>query len=197
VNPCSAPIEHKRCPDAGLSLIELIVAVVVSTIVLAGIATVFVNSWLAQSDVLSTSEATNRGQLVSSAVEKAMRNALHFEVFEGAVTQANGSELRVRTTLPGDLECQAFHVADGVAEMKSSNSRVDLAGWGSWLDVTNYDAFVVNVKAPTTGAFRQTPTTGAGTTLTYDFAVRTDSAPVKFTGEVSIRAAEAGTGGCW
>ena len=108
-----------------------------------------------------------------------------------------GSELRVRTTLPGELECQAFHIADGVAEMKSSTSNVHLATWGSWLDVTNYDAFVVNVEAPTAGSFSQTPTTGVGTTLAYNFAVETDSAPVDFNGEVSVRAGEAGTGGCW
>jgi Tfp pilus assembly protein PilW len=197
VKPCSAPIEHEGCPDAGLSLIELIVSVVVSIIVLVGIATVFVNSWLTQSDVLSTSEATNRGQLVSSAVEKAMRNALYFEVLEGSVQQASGSELRVRTTLAGELECQAFHIADGVAEMKSSDSDVHLATWGSWLDVTNYDAFVVNVNAPGVGTFSQTPTTGVGTTLIYNFAVDTDSAPVNFNGEVSVRAGETGNGGCW
>ena len=86
MNPRNAiPVDGGRGKDAGLSLIELIVSVVVSMIVLAGIATVFVNSWLAQSDVLSTSEATNRGQLVGSAVEKAMRNALYFEVLEGGV----------------------------------------------------------------------------------------------------------------
>jgi hypothetical protein len=126
-----------------------------------------------------------------------MRNALYFEVLEAGVKQVNGSELRVRTTLAGELECQAFHIADGVAEMKSSNADVNLATWGSWLDVTNYDAFVVNVEAPGAGTFSQTPTTGVGTTLTYNFAVETDSAPVNFNGAVSVRAGEAGNGGCW
>jgi Tfp pilus assembly protein PilW len=187
--------------SGGFSLVELIVAIAVSMIVFAGIATVLVNSWLAQKNVLSTSEATNRGQLVSSSIEKAMRNARYFEVHN------SGSELWVRTTfdkdanndgvVDDDRHCQMFHIADGVAEMKSSNADVDLAAWGSWLDVTNYDAFVVNVKAPTAGAFGQTPSTGVGTSLTYNFSVRTDSAPVRFSGEASIRAGEVGNGGCW
>jgi Tfp pilus assembly protein PilW len=58
----AAPVEGEQGPDAGLSLIELIVAVVVSMMVVAGIASVFVNSWLAQSDVLSTSEASLSAQ---------------------------------------------------------------------------------------------------------------------------------------
>jgi Tfp pilus assembly protein PilW len=191
---------HHR-DDAGLSLIELVVAIVVSMIVFAGIATVLVNSWLAQKNVLSTSEATNRGQIVSSSIERAMRNALYFEVHN------SGSELWVRTTfdkdgnsdgvVDDDRHCQMFQIVDGVAAMKSSNADVDLDAWGSWLDVTNYDAFVVNVTTPSAGAFGQTPTTGVGTTLTYDFSVRTDSAPVKFSGQASIRAGEVGNGGCW
>lgn len=183
--------------DSGLSLIELIIGIVVSTVVLVGIASVLVNSWLAQSDVLSTSEATNRGQIVGSSIEKAMRNALYFEVLEGGVKQASGSELRVHTTLDGDFKCQAFHIADGVADMRFSDSRVDLAAWGSWLDASDYGLFAVNVEVPAAGGFSQTPTAGVGSTLAYEFSVETDSAPVNFAGEVSIRAAEAGNGGCW
>ncbi|KQP71017.1 hypothetical protein ASF40_04130 [Microbacterium sp. Leaf288] len=187
--------------EAGMGLIELVIAAIISLIVLGGIATILVNSWLTQSDVLSTSEATNRGQLVSSTLEKAMRNAVYFEIHGG------GSEVWVRTTFDKDLNgdgvvddelhCQAFHIANGVAEMKSDNLDVASAAWSTWLDVTDYGAFVVNVQAPSVGAFRQTPTTGAGTTLFYSFSVATDSAPVKFAGEVSIRAGEAGDGGCW
>ena len=66
--------------QAGVTLIELIVGILVSTIVLIGVGTILVNAWLTQNDVLSTSEATNRGQLLSSAVEKAMRNGLYFDV---------------------------------------------------------------------------------------------------------------------
>ena len=54
----------------------------------------------AQNDVLSTSEATNRGQLVSSSVEKAMRNALYLEV---EVTAAD-RELWVHTSFDDGLD---------------------------------------------------------------------------------------------
>lgn len=177
--------------DAGLTLIELIVGIVVSTIVLAAVGTIFINSWLTQNDVLSTSEATNRGQLMGSSIEKAMRNALYFEV------KASGSELWVRTTFSDSRHCQAFRVSDGMAETKSDATSVAAGPWGTWLDVADYDSFEVNVVVPAAGAFTQTPSTGTGTSLDYDFSVDTDSAPVQFSGDVSIRAGEAGNGGCW
>ena len=185
----SAPVpDEAPGDDDGLTLIELIVGLLVSTIVVVGVATILVNSWLTQNDVLSTSQATNRGQLVSSAIEKAMRNALYAQVLGG------GSELWVRTTFTDDRRCQAFHIADGVAEMKSDAVDVASAAWGRWLDVAEYDHFVVNVDAPPAGVFSPT---GVATTVNYDFAVKTDSAPVQFSGEASIRAGQTGSGGCW
>ena len=119
--------DESRHDEMGLSLIELIVGILVSSIILVAIATVLINSWLTQSDVLSTSEATNRGQVVSSSIERAMRNALYFE--------ASGSELWVRTTFADERHCQAFRIAEGVAEMKSDSTSVAAGAWGRWLDV--------------------------------------------------------------
>lgn len=172
--------------DAGLTLIELIVGIVVSTIVLIGVGTIMINSWLAQNDVLSTTEATNRGQFVSSSIERAMRNALDFEV------RAGGSQLWVHTTYTDHRECQAFQLTDGVAEMKMGAPSIDALAWGRWLDAADYSGFEVDVNVPGTGAFAQ-----SGDTLEYDFSIATDSAPVQFSGEASIRAGEEGSGGCW
>jgi type II secretory pathway pseudopilin PulG len=177
--------------DDGLGIVELIVAIAVSTIILFGIASVLINSWLAQSDVLSMSQATNRGQIVSTSIERAMRNALYFEV------QSSGSELWVRTAFDDDRRCQAFHIDDGVAEMKTHATSVSTEAWSRWLDVAEYDQFQVNVTSPALGVFTQTPAAATGATLDYDFEVKTDSAPVQFSGVISIRAGEVGAGGCW
>ena len=64
----------------GLGLIELIVALLVSTIVLIAVATILVNSWLTQQDVTSTTQATTRGQLIGQSIERAMRNAVAFDI---------------------------------------------------------------------------------------------------------------------
>ncbi len=66
------------------------------------IATIFVNSWRTQEQVTSVTQATNRGQVVGSTIERAMRNALYFDVTE------SGTVLRVRTSLDGEPEVSGF-----------------------------------------------------------------------------------------
>ncbi len=66
--------------DAGLGLIEFIVAILVSTIVLVGVGTILISSWLHAAGCDQQTQATNRGQLISSAVERAMRNGIAFQV---------------------------------------------------------------------------------------------------------------------
>jgi len=177
--------------DYGLGLIELIVAVVVSTIVLAGIATVLINSWLTQNDVMSTSEATNRGQLVSAAIERAMRNATDFKTEDG------DTELWVHTVYdtPKDADlrtCQAFDLGGGKAQMKRAVANLGAAAWGTWID-DSQQSWVVLVR-PTDGKpmFQKD-----GRVLSYAFEIATDSAPVKFQGEVSLRATATGGTPCW
>ncbi len=172
--------------DEGLGLIEVIVALLVSTIVLIGVGTILINSWLTQQDVTSTTQATNRGQLISSAVERAMRNGIAFQV-----TGANGSELWVWTSLTPAAQCQGFRLTDGHAQMKTSTGALGAsADWPEWQD----------------GIRQRTTTSGspidffteAGRTVSYTFDIRTDSAPVRFGGEASTRyASSGGVNPCW
>jgi Tfp pilus assembly protein PilW len=182
------PRDTKEADDFGLGLIELLVGILVSTIVLIGVGTILVNSWLTQSDVLSTSEATNRGQLVSSSVEKAMRNALFFDVRPG------GTELVVHTSFTGNRQCQAFHLADDIAEMKTSEIDIDLQAWGTWLEAdTDRGWQALVAQSGSTPFFVKT-----GETLTYTFDIETDSAPVRFRGEASTRSVGTwGSSPCW
>ena len=78
----------------------MIVALLVSTVVLIAVATILVNSWLTQQDVTSTTEATNRGQLIGQSIERAMRNAVAFDI------SPDGRMLRVHTTLGGDANAR-------------------------------------------------------------------------------------------
>jgi prepilin-type N-terminal cleavage/methylation domain-containing protein len=168
--------------DRGLSLIELIVAILVATIVLAGVATVLINSWFTQNDVLSTSEATNRGQLISASIERAVRNAEWFE------PNFAGTELLVHTTfndpaLNDPRTCQAFSLGSGKAKMKNAPKDLDSVDWGTWIDDSAQAWDVEVAQSGSTPIFVQN-----GRTLVYTFQLDTESAPVRFQGEVTMRA---------
>ena len=154
--------------DDGLSLIEVIVALLVSTIVLLAIADHLVNSWRTQNDVISTSEATNRGQVVSSSIERAMRNALFFEV------SPDGTQLMVHTSLAAPKTCQAFRLADEVAEIKVAGSNLGSKAWGTWLEADSTRSWQTLVRQSGTTPFFQRNSE----TLTYTFDIETDAAPL-------------------
>ncbi len=170
--------------DAGLSLIELIVSLLVSTIVLLGTATVLVNSWLTQADVTSTTQATTRGQLMGATIERAMRNAKDFVV---APSDDSATELRVWTSLGGDKTCQAFRLDVGQARIASSASTLPAVGaWGNWQ---------VGVQQQGTQPFFQR----VGNTVIYTFELETDSAPVPISGQAKMRTIHdpGETSPCW
>ncbi|WP_347979141.1 prepilin-type N-terminal cleavage/methylation domain-containing protein [Microbacterium sp. ProA8] len=158
--------------ESGLTLIELIIALVVSAIVVAAAATILVNSWLAQEDVTSTTEATTRGQLMGSTIERAMRNAKDFTV---APNDDDGTELRVWTSLGGSLTCQGFQLAVGEARIATSSGSLPVVGnWGVW---------DVGVAKQGSKPFLQR----SGNTVTYSFELATDSAPVPISGQAKMR----------
>ncbi|WP_109209219.1 MULTISPECIES: prepilin-type N-terminal cleavage/methylation domain-containing protein [Microbacterium] len=191
---------HEPVPthrDAGMTLIELIVGIIVSMLVLGGIATVLINSFITQNSVLSTSEATNRGQLVGSAVEKAMRNAVYSTVTSG------GTVLLVETTFdaPGDTRhCQAFRLADKTAQTASSATDITVPAWGTWLEDDAARQWTVLVRQNgSTPFFAQTDPTQPNGGVRYVFDIETDSAPVVFRGEVrpEWQPAAGGDATCW
>ena len=169
--------------DAGLGLIELIVAMVVASLVIAAAATILVNSWLTQQDVTTTTQATNRGQVMGAMIERAVRNAKAMRVYPA---DDAGTELRVWTTLGGGLECQGFQLTSGQARLTTTAGSVlpVASSWGEWDSTViqhGSEPFFVRV----------------GDTLTYTFDLATDSAPVQFSGEVAARYVEVGGSPCW
>jgi len=92
--------ERKDSDESGLTLIELVIymtlAVVVGTIVVS----MFIGTLKGQDQVTSTTQATTRGQVAATTIEKAMRNATAFAIADG------GNTLQVLTTL--EQPCQQF-----------------------------------------------------------------------------------------
>lgn len=169
-----------RRDDAGVSLVELIVYVLLTGIVVIATSMILINSISTQRDVTSVSEATNRGQSMGSTIERAMRNALAFEV-------TNENELRVRTSLHGSQQCQAFYLAAGNARLAQSSGALPVApsSWTVW-----------NTGVKKNGS--QPFFVQDGSTVIYTFDIETDSVPVRFAGEASIRSTTSGvTSPCW
>ncbi|GAA1948779.1 prepilin-type N-terminal cleavage/methylation domain-containing protein [Microbacterium deminutum] len=166
--------------DAGITFIELLVYLVLLGIFSAVFVTIFVNTWTAQASVSSQTRATMRGQLVSSEIERAMRNAVAFTI------SPDGSTLQVRTSLTGSRECQAFALSASGARMIVSTSPVTSSVWPIWQDRI--------AQSGTTPFFEPIDSTG----VTYTFDSTSDSAPVHFTGDANMRNAAEGTmAPCW
>ena len=165
--------------DEGFGIIELIVAIVVSGIILTAIASILVNSWKTQEDVLSVSESTNRGQLVGSMVERAVRNARFVDV------STDGTTLRVLTSLSGGLKCQGFAVIGGEVKV-SANAGTLPATWPVWAPPISPSNIAPYFAQSVDGV------------VTYKLDLDTDSSPVRISGAVVPRSALLLTnGGCW
>ena len=185
-----------RRDESGLGLIELIVAIVVSGIVLAVVATILVNSWSAQEKVLSVTRATNSGQVIGAAIERAVRNSVDLRITDAAdnpvATGGSGSVLWVRTSLGGAQRCQGFRLIEGAVQIGRSDTSKLLASkeWPEWSPS-------VKVGDPTTSF-----TLTLSKELTYAFSMSTDAAAVDFGGSIAIRsdplgAADKGVDACW
>ncbi|GAA1671364.1 hypothetical protein [Microbacterium lacus] len=172
--------ENRKADDDGLSLIELIVYFLIASIVVLATAAILVNSWTTQRNVTNVTEATNRGQVITSAVERAMRNAIAFDV------SADGSTLIVHTSLGSGLECQGFSLATGESRMTARSTALGASStWPVWQPGI--------AQRGSTPFFAET-----GATVKYTFDITTTAAPVRFGGQAAARSAATGVSApCW
>jgi hypothetical protein len=196
---------NRDLEDDGASLIELIIYTIVLGLLMTGISTMFVNMWLTQEQVDARTQATTHGQLVSSEVEKAMRNATGFKVTGG------GTTLLVQTSLAGAQKCQAFHFdpaggidGQGTLQMVLASAPAPLPSAGyAWQDgITSHtDATFAQFFTGVNAAGSPTVTNQIG--VHYSFAAKasdrsTDIGPVIFTGTGFARNSILGsTTTCW
>jgi len=166
--------------DAGVTLIELIMYMLIAAILSSLIVMMLVNTLKTQNNVISETTATTRGQLVASTLERSMRNALAFNV------SADGSTLLVRTSLDNNLVCQGFALAttSGAQFIQTSSALPASSTWPTWQS---------GVVAHGTTPFIAQTLNG----VSYSFDLKTNGAPVHFTGTVTARNLTGVTSPCW
>lgn len=176
----SAEDDSRLASDAGVTLIELIMYMIIGALLASVIVMMLVNTLRTQNDVMSETTATTRGQLVASTLERSMRNALAFSV------SADGSTLMVRTSLNNSLVCQGFALttSSGAQFTQTSTSLPASSTWPVW----------------------QTGVTKHGTTpfltqtlngVSYSFDLTTDGSPVHISGTTTARNLTGVTSPCW
>lgn len=176
--------ERTRSDDDGLSLIELVIYIVVLGIIMSGVIMIFVNTWRAQAAVTSQTEATSKGQLAASEIEKAMRNAIDFTVTDDT--------LLVNTSFTGDHKCQGFYVdSSGLHMALRAPSAGAATGWPVWQQA------VARV-----GGLPVFAALGSENGISYQFNATNESGATRFSGVAYMRnatrggATDEGMGGC-
>ena len=96
--------------DSGVSLVELIVAVVVAGLFVSMLAVMFANGWVAQKEATERDDATGHANLAASTLHGSVRNAATFRVAESgtrldAVVASQGATMT--------WECRAWKLSGG------------------------------------------------------------------------------------
>lgn len=113
--------------DDGLTLIELLVYIMIAGLIGTLVLTLFINMWQVERVVNDRTEATTRGQLIASQIERSVRNANGFTI------SAGGEQLQVSTSLGGSAACHGFFLNAGKAQMTVSTSPASAANtWPIW-----------------------------------------------------------------
>lgn len=118
--------------DAGMSLVELVVYLVVAVLVTLGITTIFASGVGANTQTRDRDAATGQAQLISRSIQTGIRNASDFTVTDDLL------RARVATGSSG-WRCEAWAIAaDGGLVYRTSATAItvpsDYAGWTTLAD---------------------------------------------------------------
>lgn len=159
-----------------MSMIEILVAMALMTIVAALAVITFTNIIESQDAVTSATQATTKGQVVTETINQAVRQA-------AAVKVTGGTRLDVRAT---DNTCRAWAVSGDTLRMTSSSTTISTSPstWAELADgidkISALDYF-----------------TAFGTGVTYNFAIEASNGSMNVTSSVVPRVPESGGTSCF
>ncbi|WP_435299992.1 PulJ/GspJ family protein [Timonella sp. A28] len=193
---------HHKSSEAGMSLVELIVYIVLVAIVGTLVTGLIINVFRVNTDVQLTSESSNNAQNLMDRVELTIRNATAYTVVPGTNSELLVAE--VRSTEQGlaqaevtrcvgiyfDYTTQNVHyvsdAANGGARSKTAAANPAVA--------TNWPIFLADVKK-TSGTPIFTPIAG-GTRVNFQVQPAALDRAIQLTSAIDARALGSSTGAC-
>ncbi|WP_345802271.1 hypothetical protein AAIB33_04020 [Microbacterium sp. AZCO] len=167
--------------DEGVTLIELIIYFLLSSIVVLTTAAILINSFTTERNVTSTTQATSRGQSLGAIVERSVRNAVAYEI------ASDGTWIKVRTTLGGTMKCQGIYLNTNEARFSQSATALPVSP-------TSWTLWTQGIKQQGTTRFFAE----SGERIVYTFDISTNGSAVRFTGDAEPRSVASGSSdGCW
>lgn len=118
--------------DDGMSLVELIVVILVSSLLLGLFAMTFINGWTSQQKAIARDTATGHADVLKTTMSDALRNATSIRV-SGSGTRLDAVVAKPAASFTGtwDWECRAWVVLDqSVRYSVGTTARgTDASGW--------------------------------------------------------------------
>ena len=123
--------------DDGVTLVELIIYIVVTSLFLGLLALMFVNGLRAQAQTTDRDSATGQSNVVSSSIQTSLRNATAF-----TITSANRALIAKVSTPGGGRECRAWVVTTGgdVRYRVAASGPISTSNTSTWTVLVDGDA---------------------------------------------------------
>nr|BFF11071.1 hypothetical protein GCM10025699_23740 [Microbacterium flavescens] len=122
--------------DDGVTLVELIIYIVVTSLFLGLLALMFVNGLRAQAQTTDRDSATGQSNVVSNSIQSSLRNATAF-----TITSANRALIAKVSTPGGGRECRAWVVTTGGdVRYRVAASAISTSDTSAWTVLVDGDA---------------------------------------------------------
>lgn len=189
-----------RDDESGMTLVELIVYMMLMTLVIVIVGSVFISGNRVQKDATSMADASNNAQLAAATLEGPLRNAEKLQV-----PSSFGGDLLVAKTRvgednddPASWRCVAFFYDRSTGAIYSTSSpvtgAVKTAGLTTGFSLSGWRLLVDDVAQRGSTPVFKTTGVGGGTTFTFDVTTTRDKAPVTIESSVIPRTQGAGIG---
>ena len=189
-------LRRRASDDAGLTLSELLVVALLTSLVLAAVGGIYVSTVVAQTTVEGITGASNGGQLVARSIDSAVRNGSEYQI----TNSASGQLLVVRSA---DMDatmgwyCQAWYYssADGGSIRSTTTSDGIAIAMPTTAELETWSLLVSGVTSTAgTGIFAPDPDIDTVVSVQFETtADGNDSTTIQFSTPLMPGAEGAGT----